>query len=55
MLARAHHCQHDMSRPDIRERSSYERNTEINQQERLSVIEDEDLTSIAGWQFEGQL
>jgi hypothetical protein len=43
-----------MSGPDIRERSSYERNIEINQQERISLIGDEDRASIAGWQFEGQ-
>jgi hypothetical protein len=55
MLGRAHRCQHDPSGPDIRERSSYDRNTKINQQGRLSLIGDEDLAPIAGWQFEGQL
>jgi hypothetical protein len=55
MLIRAHRWQHDMSGPDIRERSSHKRNTEINQQERFSLIGDEDMASTAGWQFEGQL
>jgi hypothetical protein len=46
MLVRTHRCQDDLSEPDLREKSSSERNTEINQQEILSQI---------GWQFEGQL
>jgi hypothetical protein len=48
MLVRGYHYQHDLSGLDIRERSNYERNREINEQERLSLIEDEDLASIPG-------
>jgi hypothetical protein len=49
MLVSAHRYQHDSSGPDTRERSSYERNTEINQQKGFSLIGDEDLVLIAGW------